>query len=95
MDYMNRIWMDVHGAGAQRSDPKSGDPVDWPTGHGSQGDAIRINNHVRLVRDADAGTEEPTTERSIYVPLLVADHAAAGSSPPFGTSPIELDTGNR
>ena len=42
--------MDVHGAGAQRSDPKSGDPDDWPTGHGPQGDAIRIYNHVRCVR---------------------------------------------
>ncbi len=45
-------WMDVHGAGAQRSDPKTGDPGDWPEGHGPQGDAIRIFNHVRCVRDA-------------------------------------------
>ena len=52
MGYMNGTWVDVHGAGAQRSDPKSGDPVDWPTGHGPQGDAIRIYNYVRLVRDA-------------------------------------------
>ena len=51
MGYMNGEWMDVHGAGAQRSDPKSGDPADWPTGHGPQGDAIRIYNYVRLVRD--------------------------------------------
>ena len=50
MGYMNR-WVDVHGAGAQRSDPKAGDPADYPTGHGPQGDAIRIYNHVRLVRD--------------------------------------------
>jgi hypothetical protein len=51
MGYMNGSWIDVHGAGAQRSDPKSGDPADWPTGHGPQGDAIRIYNYVRLVRD--------------------------------------------
>jgi hypothetical protein len=50
---MNGTWMDVHGAGAQRSDPKSGDPADYPYGHGPQGDAIRIYNYVRLVRDAD------------------------------------------
>lgn len=43
--------LDVHGAGAQRSDPKSGDPADWPLGHGPQGDVIRIYNHVRCVRD--------------------------------------------
>ncbi len=45
--------MDVHGAGAQRSDPKSGDPKAFPTGRGPQGDVIRINNFVRLVRDAE------------------------------------------
>jgi hypothetical protein len=42
--------MDVHGAGAQRSDPKKGDPADFATGHGPQGDAIRIDNFVRLVQ---------------------------------------------
>ncbi|MDP6734231.1 MAG: DUF1566 domain-containing protein [Gammaproteobacteria bacterium] len=52
MGYMNNNWVDVHGAGAQRSDPKTGDPADYPTGHGPQGDAIRIYNYVRLVRDA-------------------------------------------
>lgn len=51
MGYMNGQWQDVHGAGAQRSDPKSGDPANFPTGRGPQGDAIRINNFVRLVRD--------------------------------------------
>ena len=43
-------WVDVHGAGAQRSDPKTGDPADFSTGFGPQGDAIRIYNYVRLVR---------------------------------------------
>ncbi len=46
-------WLDVHGAGAQRSDPKEGNPTDFPEGRGPQGDAIRIYNYVRLVRDAD------------------------------------------
>lgn len=45
--------MDVHGAGAQRSDPKTGNPDDYPEGFGPQGDVIRIYNYVRLVRDAD------------------------------------------
>jgi len=44
-------WMDVHGAGAQKSDPKEGNPDDYPTGNGPQGDAIRIYNYVRLVRN--------------------------------------------
>ena len=43
--------VDVHGAGAQRSDPKTGDPKMFPYGHGPQGDVIRIYNFVRLVRD--------------------------------------------
>ena len=51
LGYMNGEWIDVHGAGSQRSDPKAGDPADYPTGHGPQGDAIRIYNYVRLVRD--------------------------------------------
>ena len=45
------ILMDVHGAGAQRSDPKAGNPEDYPFGHGPQGDVIRIYNYVRCVRD--------------------------------------------
>ncbi|MFO1521969.1 MAG: DUF1566 domain-containing protein [Kiritimatiellia bacterium] len=51
MGYMNSAWLDVHGAGAQRSDFKAGDPAAYPTGRGPQGDAVRITNHVRLVRD--------------------------------------------
>lgn len=45
--------MDVHGAGAQRSDPKTGDAADYPHGFGPQGDVIRIENHVLAVRDVD------------------------------------------
>ncbi len=52
LGYMMNSWMDVHGAGAQRSDPKSGDPANYPYGHGPQGDAIRIYNYVPCVRDA-------------------------------------------
>jgi len=45
--------MDVHGAGAQRSDPKVGNPAMFPHGRGPQGDVIRIYNFVRCVRDSD------------------------------------------
>lgn len=44
------VLMDVHGAGAQRSDPKTGNPDDYPHGRGPQGDVVRIYNFVRLVR---------------------------------------------
>lgn len=46
---MNNKWQDVHGAGSQRSDPKTGDASQFTNGHGPQGDAIRINNYVRCV----------------------------------------------
>ncbi|MDF7806728.1 DUF1566 domain-containing protein [Pontiellaceae bacterium B12219] len=42
--------LDVHGAGSQRSDPKVGDASKFPHGRGPQGDVIRIENMVRLVR---------------------------------------------
>jgi len=42
--------LDVHGAGSQRSDPKAGDPAQFPHGRGPQGDVISIYNMVRPVR---------------------------------------------
>jgi hypothetical protein len=66
--YMRGSWMDVHGAGAQRSDPKSGNPDDYPYGHGPQGDVIRIYNYVRLVRDAEP---EATTSHALYIPTAL------------------------
>jgi hypothetical protein len=44
--------VDVHGAGCQRSDPKDGDPNDFPRwGGGPQGDVGRVFNFVRCVRN--------------------------------------------
>ncbi len=56
LGYFMGQWQDVHGAGAQRSDLKTGDAADYPEGHGPQGDAIRILNHARCVRDG--GSEQ-------------------------------------
>lgn len=42
--------MDVHGAGAQRSDPKSGSKDRYPDYHGPQGDVRYVFNYVRCVR---------------------------------------------
>ncbi|MCP5106860.1 MAG: DUF1566 domain-containing protein [bacterium] len=42
--------MNAHGAGAVRSDPKTGDPSSYADGLGPQGDEIRIYNYVRCVR---------------------------------------------
>ncbi len=56
MGKMNGQWLDVHGAGAQRSDPKQGNPADYPNGQGPQGDARRIYNYYRCVRGVSYGT---------------------------------------
>jgi hypothetical protein len=53
MAYMFNEWQDVHGAGSQKADIMIGDPAKYPEGRGPQGDAIRIYNYVRLVRDID------------------------------------------
>ncbi len=58
-------WLNVHGAGAQRSDPKSGDPAEWPYGHGPQGDEIRIFNYVRCVRDAGSSVGDLNCDGSV------------------------------
>ncbi len=53
MGYYGGEWQDVHGAGAQKSDPKAGNASDYPEGSGPQGDAVRIDNYVRPVRGGD------------------------------------------
>jgi len=68
--------LDVHGAGAQRSDPKAGNPDDYPHGRGPQGDTIRVHNMARCVRDA-AGTptaEAPVTGAPAPAPTPVSSH---------------------
>lgn len=46
-------YYDWHGAGAQRSDPKSGDPDDYDLSSENATDLVQIENYVLLVRDAD------------------------------------------
>ena len=76
----NRQLLDVHGAGAQRSAPKSGDPNDWPNGHGPQGDVIRIYNYIRCVRTAlsesenQAGDVNEDGEITVYDARLVLQY---------------------
>lgn len=63
LGYMNNSFMDVHGAGAQRSDDKTGDMSDPQVNSGTdnngdtfyykgpQGDILRTTHQVRCVRD--------------------------------------------
>jgi hypothetical protein len=54
LGYMNNNWIDVHGAGAQRSDPKAYSGQDYPEGFGPQGDAVRYENYARCVTGGEA-----------------------------------------
>ena len=89
--------MDVHGAGAQRSDPKVGDAADYPHGHGPQGDVIRIYNYVRLVRDIsndgenvpeDSDSDDLDTEENID------DTSEPYEGISFPASPLPLPSAN-
>lgn len=71
--------VDVHGAGAQRSDPKAGDPKQFPRGRGPQGDVVRILNHVRLVRGGDV---KPHIADA--VPAMVHREGPPRQGPPDG-----------
>lgn len=63
LGYMQEFggWVDVHGAGAQRSDDKVGDPEDYPQGFGPQGDAKRFYNYARCVRGGVTPSTTPDT----------------------------------
>jgi hypothetical protein len=86
--YMHNSWLDVHGAGAQRSDRKSGDfsgynyvPDGYYFSRAPQGDATRIYNYVRLVRDAEPAAEP---EHTTYLPLVTNGEAGNGAGDTSG-----------
>jgi PKD repeat protein len=78
LGYMNSAWVDVHGAGCQRSDPKGGSlssytytPYGYYNAVAPQGDAVRLYNYVRLVRttlptDDSVGDGIPNAWRALY-----------------------------
>ncbi|HXK52070.1 MAG TPA: DUF1566 domain-containing protein [Caldisericia bacterium] len=55
---MNNRIMDVHGAGAVRSDPKNGNRSDYPQFFGPQGDIRYVYNFVFAVRYLSPETED-------------------------------------
>ncbi len=55
LGFTSQGWVDIHGAGAQRSDPKASDPASFPEGRGPQGDAVRVLNYARCVRGGASG----------------------------------------
>ena len=82
--YVHSAWMDVHGAGAQRSDRKAGEfggltyePDGYYLAVSPQGDAVRIYNYVRLVRDAASEGTAPA-DNQVYLPLVLKGARSAG-----------------
>lgn len=73
---MNGNLMDVHGAGAQRSDPKTGNSEDYPAFHGPQGDVQMVYNHCRCVRelkDVSTNIDETQWNKALIYPNPVND----------------------
>ncbi len=66
--------MDVHGAGAQRSDPKTGEAMS----RGPQGDMIRVNNYVRSVRGGVVDTSVQVPKKTVH--RYSKSNASAGSN---------------
>ena len=91
--YAMGVWegeiVDVHGAGAQRSDPKTGDREDYPIANpmAPQGDELRVFNMVRLVRDADVTVEDETLE---YMVTQIEDAVAYEPAGHYDVTPLRL-----
>ncbi|MDM8520205.1 DUF1566 domain-containing protein [Anaerolineales bacterium HSG6] len=92
--------LNVHGAGAQRGDPKSGNPADWTDGLGPQNDQIRINNYARCIRAGQVTVAEnlqaaPDVQQPQTQPQQPSDRSHRGSEslrdqqgqPPQGRTP--------
>ena len=83
---MSTLGFDAHGAGAVRSDPKTGDPADWPNGIGpDMPDVVSILNYVRAVR---GGSFSLTSDVGVDGGTLPAEYTCdgTGSSPALSWS---------
>lgn len=86
---------DTHGAGAQRSDPKEGDPSRW-TSLGGQADQVRIYNYARCVRGGvsathtGAGGDGPERAPGNRQGMATPSQPPAGRQPRNGPPPEAL-----
>ncbi len=91
MGMMHGKIMDVHGAGAQRSDPKSGGNS---IGHGPQGDARHGSNFVRLVRGGKVTIGKVSSEKNLSAyPNVIRVDKGFEASMPAGSN-LNLDGQN-
>lgn len=91
--------MDVHGAGAQRSDPKSGIKESLPEYFGPQGDLRYVYNYVRCVRDikptSTINTENPTQKQlQANQPTKQEINRNSNSAPSFSQLLERMDLNN-
>ncbi len=93
LGYMNGSWLDVHGAGSQRSEKKTFDTAGYTSQDGGwyftqspQGDGARFYNYVRLVRDAP----EVVTPDAILVNAATPASAATQDGMSWATAFADL-----
>lgn len=84
LGYMGR-WMDVHGAGAQRSDPKVDAGVDY---RGPQGDATRTDNHVMCVTAGDVVESDGDDSIALVIASGEVAELERAGGPLSGTSAV-------
>ena len=91
LGYMEEFggWVDVHGAGAQRSDPKVDTGVSY---RGPQGDAIRSANHVLCVTGGDVVHSDGESSETLDLgdATTAAEPAGIESGPHDGPRPGPL-----
>jgi hypothetical protein len=87
--------LNAHGAGAQRSDPKTGDPSRYSQGRGPQGDQVRILNYVRAVRDVKAKATQTVQPETSPSPALQAGGRDGASRPENDRSTDDRGDGDR
>ena len=93
LGYVNGQFMDVHGAGCQRSDPKTGSAS---YGNAPQGDVVRVTNLVRVVRVTDraaTGYAQQATSDNGSTGYDSSSNPSLGSSETPDSTVLDIDDG--
>ena len=83
-------YMDAPGAmctaqAQQRSDPKSGEPDNYPTGNDPQSDAIRIYNYVRFIAMQTTGRHAKEPAGLGALGTVAGQRAIEATTDPYGS----------
>ncbi len=94
---MNGVLLDTHGAGAMRSDPKTGLAANYPQFFGPQGDALIVFNNVRCVRtiSSSTGVNNINNENNFFriYPNPASDKLNIVFDKPYSNVNIEIQNG--